>query len=315
MSGLSLDAFVTTVGATDPGGPHDRSPRPSLAPLFGGCAPSGPLGRAARRPNIVFIMTDDHARSAMSLYGNRIPQTPNLDRIAAEGMRFDQAFVTNSLCLPSRATFLTGQYSHTHGMRASGEESGFTREPRLRNAQTWPLLLRARLPHRHGRQVAHQHPARGLRLHRDDQGPGRLLRPADVDPGRMAHRQGPYRRRDRRTRAALPAQRAARQALRTALPVQGPAPRVEPGAALPPALRGRGDPAATGLRRTAGSAFAGRAGHDDAHRRDAGLPQGRSARRRRRRSAGARISCTNITNTLACTAYARTAACATRAGS
>lgn len=115
----------------------------SLAPLFGGCAPALVRSRSARRPNIVFIMTDDHARSAMSLYGNRVLRTPNLDRIAEEGLRLDQAFVTNSLCLPSRATFLTGQYSHTHGMRTNGEESGFTTEPRLRNAQTWPVLLRA----------------------------------------------------------------------------------------------------------------------------------------------------------------------------
>ena len=114
----------------------------SLAPLFG-CASAIVRNRAARRPNIVFIMTDDHARSAMSLYGNTILKTPHLDRIAAEGLRFDQAFVTNSLCLPSRASFLTGQYSHTHGMRTNGEEAGFTAEPPLRNAQTWPLLLRA----------------------------------------------------------------------------------------------------------------------------------------------------------------------------
>ena len=115
----------------------------SLAPLLSGCAPGVVRSRSARRPNIVFIMTDDHARSAMSLYGNAILQTPNLDRIGNEGLRFDQAFVTNSLCLPSRATFLTGQYSHTHGMRTNGEEAGFTREPPLRNAQTWPLLLRS----------------------------------------------------------------------------------------------------------------------------------------------------------------------------
>lgn len=111
--------------------------------LFGGCAPAAVRSRAARRPNIVFIMTDDHARSAMSLYGNRILQTPNLDRIGNEGLRFDQAFVTNSLCLPSRASFLTGQYSHVHGMRTNGEDSGFLAEPPLRNAQTWPILLGA----------------------------------------------------------------------------------------------------------------------------------------------------------------------------
>lgn len=111
--------------------------------LFGGCAPSVVRGRGARRPNIVFIMTDDHAQSALGVYGNRILKTPNLDRIGNEGLRFEQAFVTNALCLPSRASFLTGQYSHTHGMRTNGEESGFMDEPELRNAATWPNLLRA----------------------------------------------------------------------------------------------------------------------------------------------------------------------------
>ena len=116
----------------------------ATAALFGGCAPAVLRNRSARRPNIIFIMTDDHARSAMSLYGNRILQTPNLDRIAHEGLRFDQAFVTNSLCLPSRASFLTGQYSHTHGLRTNGADGGFMDEPPLRNAQTWPILLGAR---------------------------------------------------------------------------------------------------------------------------------------------------------------------------
>lgn len=111
--------------------------------LFGGCAPAAVRNRAARRPNIVFIMTDDHARSALSIYGNRVLKTPQLDRIGEGGLRFDQAFVTNALCLPSRATYLTGQYSHTHGLRTNGEESGFLHEPKLRNATTWPNLLRA----------------------------------------------------------------------------------------------------------------------------------------------------------------------------
>jgi len=95
------------------------------------------------RPNIVFIMTDDHAQSALSSYGNTILKTPNLDRIGADGVRFTEAFVTNSLCLPSRATYLTGLYSHTHGLMTNGEESGFLNEPRLNNAATWPNLLRA----------------------------------------------------------------------------------------------------------------------------------------------------------------------------
>ena len=114
-----------------------------LPALLGGCAPALVRSSSARRPNILFIMTDDHAQSALGIYGNTVLKTPNLDRIGHEGLRFDQAFVTNALCLPSRATFLTGQYSHTHGLRTNGEESGFMDEPRLRNADTWPNLLRA----------------------------------------------------------------------------------------------------------------------------------------------------------------------------
>ena len=67
------------------------------------------------RPNILFIMTDDHAAHAISAYGSVVNQTPNLDRIAKEGMRFDRCFVVNSICTPSRATILTGKYSHKNG--------------------------------------------------------------------------------------------------------------------------------------------------------------------------------------------------------
>lgn len=69
------------------------------------------------RPNFVIFMTDDQRYDAMSCAGNQILQTPNMDRLAAEGVRFTNMFVTNSLCAPSRATLLTGQYSHTHGVR------------------------------------------------------------------------------------------------------------------------------------------------------------------------------------------------------
>lgn len=68
----------------------------------------------ASRPNILFIMTDDHASHAMSCYGSRINQTPNLDRIANGGIRFDNCFCTNSICTPSRATILTGTYNHVN---------------------------------------------------------------------------------------------------------------------------------------------------------------------------------------------------------
>lgn len=68
------------------------------------------------RPNILFIMSDDHAAHAMSCYGSVVNQTPNLDRIAKEGVRFDRCFVVNSICSPSRATILTGKYSHLNGV-------------------------------------------------------------------------------------------------------------------------------------------------------------------------------------------------------
>ncbi len=71
---------------------------------------------AADRPNIIFIMSDDHAAHALSCYGSKVNATPQLDRIAKDGVRFVNAFVTNSICTPSRATILTGKYSHTNGV-------------------------------------------------------------------------------------------------------------------------------------------------------------------------------------------------------
>lgn len=67
------------------------------------------------RPNIVFVMSDDHAAHAISAYGSRINRTPNLDRIATEGARLDAVYCTNSICTPSRASILTGTYSHING--------------------------------------------------------------------------------------------------------------------------------------------------------------------------------------------------------
>lgn len=73
------------------------------------------VGARAERPNILFIMSDDHASHALSCYGSKVNQTPNLDRIAKSGTRFEHAFVTNSICTPTRATLLTGKYSHLNG--------------------------------------------------------------------------------------------------------------------------------------------------------------------------------------------------------
>lgn len=74
----------------------------------------------AERPNILFIMSDDHACNAISAYGGRLAEvapTPNIDRIAREGIRLDSCFVTNSICTPSRAVILSGQHSHINGVR------------------------------------------------------------------------------------------------------------------------------------------------------------------------------------------------------
>ena len=88
------------------------------------------------RPNILFIMTDDHAAHAMSCYGSRINETPQLDRIAEGGVRFDNCFCTNSICAPSRASILTGTYNHVNGVT--------TLETPLDGRQvTFPKLLQA----------------------------------------------------------------------------------------------------------------------------------------------------------------------------
>jgi arylsulfatase A-like enzyme len=71
--------------------------------------------KSKKRPNIVFIMSDDHAYQAISAYSDKLIQTPNIDRIAKEGILFTNATVTNSICAPSRAVILTGKHSHLNG--------------------------------------------------------------------------------------------------------------------------------------------------------------------------------------------------------
>jgi len=80
------------------------------------------MGSEGRKPNVIFIMSDDHAAHAMSCYDSKINETPNLDRIANEGMRFDNAFCTNSICAPSRAAILTGKYNHINGVKTLGDQ-------------------------------------------------------------------------------------------------------------------------------------------------------------------------------------------------
>jgi arylsulfatase A-like enzyme len=110
-----------------------RALRASAGSLF----PFISRSQQAQRPNILFVMTDDQRFDAMSCAGNQFLLTPNMDRIAREGVRFREAFVTNALCSPSRATIVTGLYSHAHGVTTNGGTSH-----RLRPAQvTFPMLL------------------------------------------------------------------------------------------------------------------------------------------------------------------------------
>ena len=74
-----------------------------------------------KRPNILFIMADDHASHAISAYGSKLIKTPNIDRLAKEGMRFTNCFNVNSLCAPSRAALITGKYSHHNGFMRNGD--------------------------------------------------------------------------------------------------------------------------------------------------------------------------------------------------
>ncbi len=89
---------------------------------------------AQQRPNIVIIVSDDHAYQAISAYGSKLMQTPNIDRIAKEGVLFNKAYVTNSICGPSRAVILTGKYSHVNGFkdnthsRFDGTQNTFVKE-------------------------------------------------------------------------------------------------------------------------------------------------------------------------------------------
>lgn len=98
---------------------------------LGGC---GSPQKEVQRLNIIFMMSDDHTTQAMSCYGGRLLQTPNMDRIASEGIRFDNCYVVNALSGPSRACILTGKFSHINGF--TDNASTFNG-----NQQTFPKLF------------------------------------------------------------------------------------------------------------------------------------------------------------------------------
>src|SRR5688572_23064499 len=96
-------------------------------------AENGPV-----RSSIVFIIVDDLRWDALGCAGHAFVKTPNIDRIAKEGARFRNAFVTTPICLPSRACFLTGQYAHTNGVTGSGNH-----DARSYELVTFPRLLQS----------------------------------------------------------------------------------------------------------------------------------------------------------------------------
>jgi len=96
-----------------------------LAVSFGHGGLERPLASSTPRPNLVFIMADDHALEAVSAYGSHLKdyaRTPHIDRLAREGMRFTNCCCNNSICSPSRASILTGQYTHVHGVHRNSQE-------------------------------------------------------------------------------------------------------------------------------------------------------------------------------------------------
>ena len=116
--------------------------RQAIATGLGAGLAACSTGRAAKRPNVLFVMTDDHATSALGCYGNPLVRTPVLDRLASEGVRFTNAFCTNSLCAPGRAATITGTYSHRNRILGNSEMKG--QEEHLdQSLPTFPRILQA----------------------------------------------------------------------------------------------------------------------------------------------------------------------------
>src|SRR5688500_14902197 len=101
------------------------------------CASLGiPVIAAERRPNIVFILVDDFRWDELHCTGHPFVQSPHADRLAREGANFQNAFATTPLCSPSRASFLTGQYPHRHGIIDNTDRSKASHA-----LVTWPRML------------------------------------------------------------------------------------------------------------------------------------------------------------------------------
>lgn len=131
---------VIVNGTTGAGSPSKRESRGGFRSAYallwtGACLDIfSPQSVTAAPPNIVFIMADDHGRQAISAYGSKLIRTPNIDRLASEGLRFTAAMANNSICSPSRAVLLTGKYNHLCGVRR-------LEDPFDGSQQTFPKLL------------------------------------------------------------------------------------------------------------------------------------------------------------------------------
>ena len=101
-----------------------------------GAAAAPILAQKAARPNIVFVLIDDLRWDALSCMGHPVSRTPAIDRIASEGAIFRNAFVTTPLCSPSRASFLTGRYVHSHTVRGNSDNNALSHQ-----LVTFPRLL------------------------------------------------------------------------------------------------------------------------------------------------------------------------------
>ncbi len=106
----------------------------AIAPLVGLPLLQGCQGVDQRPPNILFIFSDDHACQAISAYGSRINQTPNIDRIGREGVIFENSFCSNAICAPSRAVVLTGKFNHINGKIDNRADPFDTSQPTFNKA-------------------------------------------------------------------------------------------------------------------------------------------------------------------------------------
>jgi arylsulfatase A-like enzyme len=143
-----------------------------------------------RRPNIVLIMSDDHAAHAISAYGSRINVTPNLDRIADGGMRFDACCCTNSICTPSRAAILTGTYNHVNGVTTLDTHMDNRLEtfPKLLQAAGYQTALVGKWHLGHGPA----HDPTGFDFWRVLPGQGHYHNPVMLGPGQQVIERGGY---------------------------------------------------------------------------------------------------------------------------